>query len=350
MSFTHASLFSGIGGFDLAAEWVGWKNVFHCEINEFCAQILKYHFPNADHYEDIKTTDFTKWRGKINVLSGGFPCQPFSLAGRRKGAEDDRYLWPQMLRAIQEIKPDWVVGENVAGIITMVQPGKAVELGCSATLFGEDYTDEEIQQQYVIETVCQDLEHSGYSIQPILVPACAVGAPHRRDRVWFVANRTDTGAEAVQQAGKNGICAVGVVTDTKCDGGSEIHNQTKSQQPERKGADCACGERDVADTHVKLPLYGNGKMSERLETERFPIGPSDFQTCWQAFPTQSPVCSGNDGLSARLDGITFPKWREESVKAYGNAIVPQVAYEIFKAIETINKNIRKEESNENRRY
>lgn len=106
MSFTHASLFSGIGGFDLAAEWVGWKNVFHCEINEFCAQILKYHFPNADHYEDIKTTDFTKWRGKINVLSGGFPCQPFSLAGRRKGAEDDRYLWPQMLRAIQEIKPD----------------------------------------------------------------------------------------------------------------------------------------------------------------------------------------------------------------------------------------------------
>lgn len=216
MSFTHASLFSGIGGFDLAAEWVGWKNVFHCEINEFCAQILKYHFPNADHYEDIKTTDFTKWRGKINVLSGGFPCQPFSLAGRRKGAEDDRYLWPQMLRAIQEIKPDWVVGENVAGIITMVQPGKAVELGRSATLFGEDYKDEEIQQQYVIETVCQDLEHSGYSIQPILIPACAVGAPHRRDRVWFIANRTDTGAESMQQAGQNSIHAVGFASNTCC--------------------------------------------------------------------------------------------------------------------------------------
>lgn len=92
MSFTHASLFSGIGGFDLAAEWVGWKNVFHCEINEFCAQILKYHFPNADHYEDIKTTDFTKWRGKINVLSGGFPCQPFSLSGRRKGADFPTFI------------------------------------------------------------------------------------------------------------------------------------------------------------------------------------------------------------------------------------------------------------------
>ena len=305
---THGSLFSGIGGFDLAAEWVGWKNAFHCEINEFCAQILKYHFPNADHYEDIKTTDFTKWRGKINVLSGGFPCQPFSLAGRRKGAEDDRYLWPQMLRAIQEIKPDWVVGENVAGIITMVQPGKAVELGCSATLFGEDYTDEEIQQQYVIETVCQDLEHSGYSIQPILVPACAVGAPHRRDRVWFVANRTDTGAETVQQSWEDNIYTFG----------STAHSKSTRSEGE-------CGYR-------QRKVQFNGRNSKEI------------QTCWEKFPTQPPVCRGNDGLPFDVDdlAISFPKWRAESIKAYGNAIVPQVAYEIFKAIETINKNIRKE--------
>ena len=125
MSFTHASLFSGIGGFDLAAEWVGWKNVFHCEINEFCAQILKYHFPNADHYEDIKTTDFTKWRGKINVLSGGFPCQPFSLAWRRKGADvwtraNQRTLWnDQLLLWLREwgsclIQKHKKWGENVA--------------------------------------------------------------------------------------------------------------------------------------------------------------------------------------------------------------------------------------------
>ncbi len=108
---THASLFSGIGGFDLAAEWAGWTNMFNCEIDGFCRKVLKYHFPNAQQYADIRTTDFTVWRGRIDVLTGGFPCQPFSLAGKRRGTEDDRYLWPEMLRAIREIRPEWVVGE-----------------------------------------------------------------------------------------------------------------------------------------------------------------------------------------------------------------------------------------------
>ena len=384
MSFTHASLFSGIGGFDLAAEWVGWKNVFHCEINEFCAQILKYHFPNADHYEDIKTTDFTKWRGKINVLSGGFPCQPFSLAGRRKGAEDDRYLWPQMLRAIQEIKPDWVVGENVAGIITMVQPGKAVELGRSATLFGEDYKDEEIQQQYVIETMCQDLEHSGYSIQPILIPACAVGAPHRRDRVWFIANRTDTGAESLQYSWEDNILLCRTASDTTCRGSggtphescceNERQNGYETQQPfvrgcvrasshsdgnrqweltceqepinERFGTTNYCYGCENGDPAYSKSTRSEGKCGYGQRKVQFNGRNSKYiQTCWEKFPTQSPVCRGNDGLPFDVDdlAISFPKWRAESIKAYGNAIVPQVAYEIFKAIETINKNIIKEE-------
>lgn len=384
MSFTHASLFSGIGGFDLAAEWVGWKNVFHCEINEFCAQILKYHFPNADHYEDIKTTDFTKWRGKINVLSGGFPCQPFSLAGRRKGAEDDRYLWPQMLRAIQEIKPDWVVGENVAGIITMVQPGKAVELGRSATLFGEDYKDEEIQQQYVIETMCQDLEHSGYSIQPILIPACAVGAPHRRDRVWFIANRTDTGAESLQRKWEDNILSGRTASDTTCRGSggtphescceNERQNGYETQQPfvrgcvrasshsdgnrqwertceqepinERFGTTNYCYGCENGDPAYSKSTRSEGKCGYGQRKVQFNGRNSKYiQTCWEKFPTQSPVCRGNDGLPFDVDdlAISFPKWRAESIKAYGNAIVPQVAYEIFKAIETINKNIIKEE-------
>lgn len=381
MSFTHASLFSGIGGFDLAAEWVGWKNVFHCEINEFCAQILKYHFPNADHYEDIKTTDFTKWRGKINVLSGGFPCQPFSLAGRRKGAEDDRYLWPQMLRAIQEIKPDWVVGENVAGIITMVQPGKAVELGRSATLFGEDYKDEEIQQQYVIETVCQDLEHSGYSIQPILIPACAVGAPHRRDRVWFIANRTDTGVKGMQRKWEDNILSGRTASDTNCNGTphescceNERQNGYETQQPfvrgcvrasshsdsdrqwertceqepinERFGTTNYCYGCENGDPACSKSTRSEGKCGYGQRKVQFNGRNSKYiQTCWEKFPTQPPVCRGNDGLPFDVDdlAISFPKWRAESIKAYGNAIVPQVAYEIFKAIETINKNIIKEE-------
>jgi len=103
---THASLFSGIGGFDLAAEWMGWENVFHCEINPFGQKILKYYWPKAISYGDITKTDFTIWRSRVDIITGGFPCQPFSIAGKRKGTADDRHLWPEMLRAIQEIATD----------------------------------------------------------------------------------------------------------------------------------------------------------------------------------------------------------------------------------------------------
>lgn len=132
---THASLFSGIGAAELAATWMGWTNLFHCEIDKFCNSILHYWFPYSKAYEDIRKTDFTEWRGSVDVLTGGFPCQPFSLAGRRKGAEDDRYLFPEMLRAISEIQPAWVVGENVAGLITMVQPGSETDMGTTGNIF-----------------------------------------------------------------------------------------------------------------------------------------------------------------------------------------------------------------------
>ena len=102
---THASLFSGIGGPEVAAQMLGWENIFHCEINPFGRAILEYHFPNSVSYEDITKTDFTRWNGRVDVLTGGFPCQPFSYAGKRGGANDDRYLWPQMLRAISECRP-----------------------------------------------------------------------------------------------------------------------------------------------------------------------------------------------------------------------------------------------------
>lgn len=307
----HASLFSGIGGFDLAAEWLGFRNAFHCEINPFCERILKYHFPDAEHYTDITKTDFTPWRGKIDILSGGFPCQPFSLAGQRKGAEDDRYLWPQMLRAIREIRPAWVVGENVAGILTMVQPGKEVEVGRSTSLFGEDYTDEEMHRQYVVETVCADLEREGYSIRPFVIPACAVGAPHRRDRVWFVAHRTDTGSETLQCGGENGIHAIKTSAHTE----SEQSEWSQSEQ----SANGSTEQREFG--RIRSENYSEHTMRE-----------------WNNSPTQSPVCSRDDGFPIPMDGIAFSKWRQESIKAYGNAIVPQLAYEIFNAIqETINK-------------
>ena len=166
MTMTHGSLFSGIGGVDLAAAWAGWENVFACEIDPFCQKVLKYHFPNSTLYENIRTTDFTIWRGRIDVLSGGFPCQPFSTAGKRKGTEDDRYLWPEMLRAIREISPRWVVGENVLGIVNW-------------------------NGGMVFEQVCADMEAEGYEVQPYVLPACGVGAPHQRNRVWFVAKNTE---------------------------------------------------------------------------------------------------------------------------------------------------------------
>lgn len=345
---THASLFSGIGGFDLAAEWMGWHNAFHCEINEFCTKILNYHFQDAEHYTDITRTDFSKWGGRIDVLSGGFPCQPFSLAGQRKGADDSRYLWPQMLRAIREIRPTWVVGENVAGILTMVQPGAEVEVGGQASLFGEDYRKRVLhRQEYVIETICRDLEREGYAVQPLLIPACAVGAPHRRDRIWFIAHRTNAGTETMQFTGKNGIYAVGTSSHTDGDRYTSCGTSCRIEKERRERA-AMSGQRGgrcerfngldgfsriAADPYGKRQKYGNDQRTERWSEpdERFKTQYSS--SIWEKFPTQSPICSGDDGLSGRLDGITFSKWRQESVKAYGNAIVPHVSYEIFKAIE-----------------
>ena len=225
----HASLFSGIGGAELAASWLGWQNLFHCEIQEFQRKVLAYWFPESISYEDITKTDFRQWRGRVDILTGGFPCQPFSIAGKRLGAKDDRYLWPHMLRAICDIQPTWVVCENVAGIISMVQPGKEVDMGGKASLFEENYRTRE-EQLYTIEGICQGLEQAGYSVQPIVIPACAVGAPHRRDRVWIVANRTDTRAEGLQQGGQNGVSQSFFAANTQCFGGHKVDNKIQCEQ------------------------------------------------------------------------------------------------------------------------
>ena len=351
---THGSLFSGIGGPEIAAEMMGWKNVFHCEINPFGRKILDYWFPNSKSYEDITKTDFTEWRGKINVLTGGFPCQPFSCAGQRKGAEDDRYLWPEMLRAIREIQPDWVVGENVAGILTMVQPGSETELGREESLFGEDNRKRTLhRQEYVVETVCNDLEREGYSVQPVVIPACAVGAPHRRDRVFFIAHRADAGNEVVQQERTDGALSDKYVTHTD---GKKLQKRLETGRRTDEA-----GNRARMDNGIER--FGSlrnapDSSSEGLSTLRFPtsiekkkrenedgcpvqpagnVRRTPFAERWKNFPTQSPVCSRDDGVFTGLDGIAFSKWRQESIKAYGNAIVPQVMYEIFLAIESIEK-------------
>jgi DNA (cytosine-5)-methyltransferase 1 len=286
----HGSLFSGIGGFDLAAEWMGWENVFHCEWMEFPRKVLDYYWPNADSHIDICKTDFKKYEGTIDIITGGFPCQPFSTAGKRKGTDDERYLWGEMLRAIQEIKPTYVIAENVFGI-TNIDGG------------------------LVFQQVCLDLENEGYEVQPFVIPAASKNAPHRRDRVWFIGVRN--------------------ATDTKCSRGIQRSKNIQSEKP--NGVEFISDGRkpDASDTGSRrMEGYGRRGENRQFQTNEFNKNYSKRQSGleWEKFPTQPPICGGDDGISTKLDGITFPKWRAESIKGYGNAIVPQVAYELFKII------------------
>ena len=327
----HISLFSGQGGFDLAAQWMDWNNIAHCEINPFCLQILKYYWPNAKTHTDIKTTDFTIYRGKCDIVTGGFPCQPYSVAGQRKGNEDDRHLWPHMLRAIQEIQPTWVVGENVPGLINW-------------------------NGGLVFDEVQADLEAAGYEVIPFILPAASVNAPHKRERIWFVAYATSRGQsgrrwrssrvkgnENNEAIGTNvfsqieGLCSIGIIANPNNNGFNGTENgQSYSQRNDSNeaGKDTAFKFEGCSD---KTTRNVTNTESERLQGTRdsrilckeicyekptFNRGYSSAGN-WQNFPTQSPVCSGNDGISSRLDGITFSKWRNESIKAAGNAIVPQ---------------------------
>ena len=283
----HGSLFSGIGGFDLASEWMGWENVFHCEWNEFGQKVLKHYWPNAESFDDITKTDFTKYHGTIDIISGGFPCQPFSSAGKRKGTEDERYLWGEMLRAIQEIKPKYVVAENVFGI-TNIDGG------------------------LVFNQVCIDLENEGYEVQPFIIGAASKNAPHRRYRCWFIAIDPNSKCNGLQYGNKSGN--IRSTEETPCGKGSEPTNDIATN-----------GKTSNVTNSDECGLEGGQKQKKNKYTV-------DGNT-WGIFPTQSPICGGDDGLPTELDGITFSKWRNESIKAYGNAIVPQVAYEIFKAIE-----------------
>ena len=307
---THGSLFSGIGGFDLASEWMGWDNKFHCEWEDFPRKVLDYHFPKSISYGDIKQTDFTIWRGRIDILTGGFPCQPYSTAGKRLGKKDERHLFPEMLRAVQEIKPRWIVGENVRGLVNW-------------------------NEGLVFEEVQADLEAEGYKVQSFLLPACGVGAPHRRDRIWFVAfkdsNKNGWGSiEWKEESEERRLRNISTRDNERIQANNEqariIAYPDGSIKRDRSGKNTQ-EEREVwgheeSDVSRKLSSDGNASDPTRY----------DIKNNWEQFPTQSPVCGGNDGIPRKLDSITFPKWRKESIKAYGNAIVPQVVLQIFKAI------------------
>lgn len=281
----HGSLFSGIGGFDLAAEWMGWNNVFHCEWNPFGQKVLKHHFPKSISYHDITKTDFSIHRGNIDILTGGFPCQPYSSAGLRLGKADERHLFPQMLRAIKEIQPRWVIGENVRGLVSWNE----------GMVFNEVYAD---------------LESEGYEVQSFLIPAAGVNAPHQRFRVWFVAYANNKGGSSEPN---NIPKENGEVSQWNNNAESSYANSINATNTNQVGL----------STEME-----NGELGREIR----PIK-RDERNQWNTFPTQPPLCGGDDGLPKELDGISLPKWRKESIMAYGNAIVPQVAHNIFKTIQ-----------------
>lgn len=396
---THASVFSGIGGPEVAATMLGWKNLFHCEINPFGRAVLDYWYPNAKSYGDITKTDFTEWRGRIDVLTGGFPCQPFSYAGQRRGHEDDRYLWPSMFRCINEVRPRWVVAENVAGILSMVEQGQVSAMAVEETLFPspDELHRYQLRETFTLERICTDLESHGYAVQPVLIPACSVGAPHRRDRVFIIGRctdtadtdterqrrrgeedrrqRTDTAAserrelqreserhgssgttpgtcksrtEGVRQERQDAIHRPHAAADTYGWRGFEVEQRLRLYLANGHGSECPRSERTTPDTTEQCNEQLRPKQCEHRLSEQEQSGGGNSEDesiagcCrWQWsetgrwLPTQSPIHRGNDGIPFPVDSLTIPflKWRTEALKAYGNAIVPQVIYEIFRAIE-----------------
>jgi len=337
----HFSLFSGIGGFELAAEWMGWRNLLSCDINEFGNKVRKHYWPDGYCHTDIKTLNYetinnelsdrfgSGWRDDDIIITGGFPCQPYSMAGKRLGKDDERHLWPEMLRVIREVKPTWIVGENVHGLVNWN----------GGVVFNEVQTD---------------LENEGYEVQAFVLPAAAVNAPHRRDRVWVVAysDRNGRGCLCGQQSEQSpkthsqycDISKNGITSDTKY---KRLEGQCSQWQRFAEHR-CHKGLFIGSENKFNATNSSSGRLESSIQTrvndkhER--IIQKTGEACkhllqnggglrFKNFPTQSPLCGRNDGISGRLDGITFPKWRNESIKAYGNAVVPQVVYQIFKTIQ-----------------
>ena len=343
-------LFSGIGGFSLGMEATKKiKTIAFCEKDEFCRKVLKKHWSNIKQYNDIRSIN-----GKeiaADIVSGGFPCQPFSVAGKRKGTEDDRYLWDEMLRVITEVKPRWVVGENVQGIIN-------------------------IDNGLVLRQVQTDLEAQGFQVQCFIIPASGIGAWHRRNRVWILAHSNDNGSSAIssennvansnsrlrnrrrtiKQSGENEVRRIYSsekeqtrknlrsktvrcdavsgktenVSNSKSFGSNErkFRNSKKESGEERK-VRSKVGRNDstnVSNSNIKgLERYGlqsNNKQQQSETSSSSRI--KKQQTWWEA---QSELCGVPNGISYELD-----KDRANRIKALGNAIVPQIAYEIGQAI------------------
>lgn len=324
---THLSLFSGIGGLDLAAEWAGFKSVGQCEWADYPTKVLEKHWPDVPRWRDIRTLNGASFyertnRRTVDVISGGFPCQPFSVAGKQRGKDDDRYLWPEMVRIIKELRPTWVVGENVAGIINMA-----------------------------LDTVLSDLEAAGYTVRTFVLPACGVNAPHQRYRTAIVGYTKHYGlssseitgvitkASGREPQGKNetgefertgesrNMPNVGNTNNTgnrtygnRINRNRKKENQGREKQPQFRT--CGSGE-DVANT---LREHGEGTRAPENETRdtKFTDGSSTIgrKEWWSVEPGVGRVANG---IPHRVDRL----------KCLGNAVVPAQFYPIFQAIADI---------------
>ncbi len=307
---THGSLYSGIGGWLLAALWAGIENIFTVEIDKFCNKILDKHFPGTDRNYDIKETDFKKYVGTIDILSTSDPCQPFSFAGKRGGKEDDRYLWPQTIRIIREIKPSYVVFENVIGFINMA-----------------------------FETVASDLEAEGYTVESFIIPACAVGAWHRRNRLWVIAysNEQHDNISGFSSGRVSQLKASKIFRDFKDVSNTDSIRNTKGGKKH---------ETEFINKNGKegrnAPNPNSTGLSSQREQKR--ISKKERETCssikrgsllgeeWitEGWESESGICRVANGIPNRVHRL----------KSLGNSIVPQIAYIIFEAIKQyeINRN------------
>lgn len=287
----HASLESGLGGFDLAADVLGWENVFHVEINKFCQRILNYYWPDADSYADIFEFDGKPYRGRVDAISCGFPCQPFSLAGKGKGDQDNRFIWPENMRIIREVQPAIVVAENVPGLLR--------------------------KHPMVFERVCTDLESEGYEVTPIGVPSCATEKDHIRERLFFVAYNHSYGhrnfnrpGQDTSQAGEN------KGNENQWEWNRDEFRGDHTEAPNDNSQGLPFGiQRDFRETRRTNAAYQRRELSGAFTEDR----------SWIEVAAQ--LCRVDDGLSDRLDlkAISEKSWRKRSIQAFGNCVDWQVA-------------------------
>ena len=319
-------LFSGIGGFSLGLESAGFKTIAFCEVDKFCQKVLSKHWPNIPISSDIKKLRYKGGRlydaerviyeGNIDLVCGGFPCQPFSIAGRKKGTEDNRDLWPEMFRLIQQAQPTWVIGENVPNFINMA--------------FTRTKTD---------------LEGEGYIVQPFIIPACAVGAPHRRDRVWIIAYRdSGTAQQAKNCKGVSKKKAASIQTqeqggnaqailDNRCAtvSGTDAANPKSQQNRRGKQRKFQRHSTDAPDSDSDHQRCQGSKCKTLSRKQRksweFSGGYQEWRDGW---PVSTPrVCGVDDGIPNRTHRL----------KSLGNAVVPQIPEIIGQAIiNSIRKN------------